>query len=70
MRCGIEIEVAPGELIDKLTIHEIKRERIHDAQKRAKVETEFAALRSAGESGVSASAALLVLRATFAISHI
>ena len=46
MRCGIEIEVAPGELIDKLTILEIKRERIHDAQKRANVETEFAALRS------------------------
>jgi len=63
MRCGIEIEVAPGELIDKLTILEIKRERIHDAQKRANVETEFAALRSACEAGVPASAALLALRA-------
>jgi len=39
------MEVAPGELIDKLTILEIKQERIHDAQKRANVETEFAALR-------------------------
>src|SRR5277367_372327 len=66
----IEIEVAPVELIDKLAILEIKRESIHDAQKLANVETEFAALWSACESGVLASAALLALRATFAISHI
>ena len=59
MKCGIEIEVAPGELIDKLTILEIKRERIHDPQKRANVEAEFAALQSACEAGVPASAALL-----------
>ena len=57
------MEVAPGELIDKLTILEIKRERIHDAQKRANVETELAALRSACEAGVPGSAALLALRA-------
>ena len=53
MRCGIEMEVAPGELIDKLTILEIKRERIHDAQKRANVETEFAALQIGLRSGRS-----------------
>jgi hypothetical protein len=41
---------------------EIKRERIHDVLKRANVETEFAALRSACEAGVPASAALLALR--------
>ena len=62
--------MAPVELIDKLAILEIKRESIHDAQKLANVETEFAALWSACESGVLASAALLALRATFAISHI
>jgi hypothetical protein len=41
MNQTITIEVAPGELIDKLTILEIKRARIEDAQKRANVETEF-----------------------------
>jgi len=63
MSSAIEIEVAPGELIDKLTILEIKRERIHDAEKLANVEIEFAALRSAYEAGVRPSAALLALRA-------
>jgi hypothetical protein len=63
MSSAIEMEVAPGELIDRLTILEIKRERIHDPEKRANVEIEFAALRSAYEAGVRSSAALLALRA-------
>jgi hypothetical protein len=63
MNNAIEIEVAPGELIDKLTILEIKRERIQDAEKRANVEVEFAALRSVCDAGVRSSAALLALRA-------
>jgi hypothetical protein len=63
MNNAIEIEVAPGELIDKLTILEIKRERIRDAEKRANVELEFAALQSKCEAGVRSTSVLLALRA-------
>jgi hypothetical protein len=63
MNGAIRIEVSPGELIDKLTILEIKRERIQDAAKRANVEIEFAALQSAYEAGVRSSGALLALHA-------
>ena len=63
MRGTIDIEVAPGELIDRLTILEIKRDRIMDAEKRANVEVEFATLRSACEAGVRSTAELLALRA-------
>jgi tetratricopeptide (TPR) repeat protein len=38
---SILIEVAPGELIDKITILEIKRERITDAAKLTNVQTEL-----------------------------
>ena len=58
MVSAIRIEVAPGELIDKLTILEIKRERIQDPAKLANVEIEFAALQSAFEGAVAASDAL------------
>ena len=60
---GIRIEVAPGELIDKLTILEIKRERIQDPAKLANVEIELAALQSAYDAAIGASTALLALRA-------
>ncbi len=40
----IRIEIAPGELIDKITILEIKAERIADAAKRANVLIELATL--------------------------
>ena len=63
MNKAIEIEVAPGELIDKLTILEIKRERIQDAEKRANVELEFALLRSVCEARVRSTTSLLALRA-------
>jgi hypothetical protein len=63
MNNAIEIEVAPGELIDKLTILEIKRERIQDAEKRANVELEFAVLRSVCEARVRSTTSLLALRA-------
>ena len=36
--------ISPGELLDKLTILEIKLERIDDAQKRANVQVEYDAL--------------------------
>jgi hypothetical protein len=41
----IKIEISPGELIDRLTILEIKLDRIQDAQKRRNVETEHAVVR-------------------------
>lgn len=40
----ITVEVAPGELIDKLSILRIKQEKIADAAKRANVEREMAKL--------------------------
>ena len=43
----IRVEIAPGELIDKITILEIKAERIADAAKRANVLVELAALTDA-----------------------
>jgi hypothetical protein len=44
---SIAIEVAPGELVDKITILEIKRERIADPRKRANVMKELTILRAA-----------------------
>jgi len=43
----IKVEVSPGELIDKLTILEIKEERIGDADKVANVRREKATLEAA-----------------------
>ena len=44
---SIKIDAAPGELIDKITILEIKAERIDDAMKRANVTYELATLTNA-----------------------
>ena len=44
---SIKIDAAPGELIDKITILEIKAERIDDAMKRANVTYELATPTSA-----------------------
>jgi hypothetical protein len=63
MASAIRIEVASGELIDKLTILEIKRERIRDPAKQANVEVEFAALQSAYEAAIPALDAVRALRA-------
>jgi hypothetical protein len=60
---GIAIEVAPGELIDKLTILEIKAERVTDPAKAHNVRVELAALRSAYDRAVSPSAELTALTA-------
>jgi Flp pilus assembly protein TadD len=43
----VMVEIAPGELIDKLTILQIKRERITDAAKLAHIRIELAALETA-----------------------
>jgi tetratricopeptide (TPR) repeat protein len=45
----VTVEIAPGELIDKFTILQIKNERITDAAKLAHVRTELAALEAARE---------------------
>lgn len=44
---SVKIDAAPGELIDKITILEIKSERIDDAMKRANVTYELATLTNA-----------------------
>ncbi len=44
------VEVAPGELLDKLTILEIKSERIADVRKRENVRVELAALAAARDT--------------------
>src|SRR5439155_20096456 len=44
---AVAVEIAPGELIDKITILEIKRERIADEAKLAHVRAELAALEAA-----------------------
>lgn len=54
----ITIEVAPGELLDKLTILAIKLERIDDPAKRANVKAEFDVLEEAKRRAVPASADL------------
>lgn len=55
---GIAVPVSPGELIDKITILEIKAERIGDAAKRHNVVIELTALRTVRDSVLPASAAL------------
>ena len=54
----ITVEIAPGELIDKITILEIKSERITDAAKRHHVGTELALLVAARDRAVPGSAEL------------
>ena len=44
---SVKIDAVPGELIDKITILEIKAERIDDAMKRANVTYELATLTNA-----------------------
>lgn len=59
----ILVPVAPGELIDKITILEIKTERIADASKLANVRRELDALEAVRRRAVPASAALAALTA-------
>jgi hypothetical protein len=54
----ILIEVAPGELLDKMSILEIKLDRITDPAKRANVGTELALLKAVRDESVSASTEL------------
>lgn len=47
---GVTIQVAPGELIDKITILQIKTERIQDANKLRNVRVELGSLNQAKEA--------------------
>ena len=53
-RSGVEVQVpiSVGELIDKITILEIKAERISDPAKRPNVEAELKALAAVRDAGV------------------
>ena len=59
----ILVEIAPGELIDKITILEIKSERIADAGKVKNVRVELDVLAAARDAALAASAELTDLTA-------
>lgn len=60
---AIKVEIAPGELIDKITILDIKSERMDDPDKLKNVRHELAILKSTLEEALSASAELDALTA-------
>lgn len=51
----IRVEIAPGELIDKITILEIKSERMTDADKLRNVRTELATLVTSRDRAIASS---------------
>ncbi len=59
----ILIPISPGELLDKITILQIKAERISDANKVANVKTELAMLQSVWQDSVEADATIDALTA-------
>ena len=48
----IKVEISPGELLDKLTILQIKRERIQDSQKLQDLSYEFEGLSAARDQAI------------------
>ena len=58
---SIKIDAAPGELIDKITILEIKAERIDDEMKRANVTFELATLTQARDVAIETSGQIRAL---------
>jgi len=52
---NVSVDVAPGELIDKITILEIKLERIEDAAKLANVRIEYETLSKARDAAIAQS---------------
>ncbi len=60
---SILVPISPGELIDKITILEIKSERIADAAKLQHVRTELAALRTVSDQALEPTERLLRLAA-------
>ena len=63
MKTSISVEVSPGELIDKITILEIKLERIEDADKLANVKLDWETLSAARDAAIKPSGALARLSA-------
>lgn len=59
----MKVEISPGEAADKLTILEIKRERISDPEKRANVVRELEILTAAFEAECSGHPAVAALQA-------
>jgi hypothetical protein len=61
MAATICVEISPAELIDKLTILEIKRERIQDPNKQANLAFEYSPLRAAFDAQIESTEALQTL---------
>lgn len=59
----IQIPISPGELLDKITILQIKAERISDAAKVADVKTELDMLSKVWHQAVAADAEIIALTA-------
>lgn len=55
---SVRVEISPGEMIDKITILEIKAERMTDAQKLANVKAELDSLTADRDSVIQPSAEL------------
>ena len=55
MTASLSVEVSPGELIDKITILEIKLDRIGDTEKRANVKAEWETLTTARDGAIPSS---------------
>lgn len=60
---AVKVEISPGELIDRITILEIKAARIADETKRANVGVELKELTAARQGAVPASGRLAALTA-------
>ena len=58
---AVKVEISPGELIDRITILEIKAARINDEAKRANIGVELSELTAARRGAVPASARLAAL---------
>ena len=58
---AVKVEISPGELIDRITILEIKAARINDEAKRANIGVELSELTAARQGAVPASARLAAL---------
>ncbi len=58
---AVKVEISPGELIDRITILEIKAARIADEAKRANIGVELSELTAARQAAVPVSAGLTAL---------
>ncbi len=52
MASSVSVKISPGELIDKITILEIKLDRIEDAEKRGNVKHEYEILTAARDGAI------------------